>query len=598
MDNFNINLINEITDKDKKALIEEMDEIIFDSDRLSKQSDKLIRILEYSPKRQISERDIIKKIPIIKLKPPPPIEPQAIKTVRSSKNFKPPINPNTENKNKEVNQENNAKISDISDKPNNNNDKEVKQSENKEKKEEEKKADDDDDDEADDDDYERLLQQRQKKMEERERKIEKENDDEYPGIKRMGTKKVKEIKRLVQPRKVSNTSRLSSMLDLMSKLTVCLFSSDEIVEINISQNDTVKSVKTQIVRVLTEAKYPLKYTSENAYEIRLLDEDDLKPDMESNPLEDHLSIFDLKLKAIAFIENPKYKPQQDFSSEKILGNVRKITNKSRFYKKEEDQNKNEDQSMKNNEEKDQMEKVNIKVYYKREGINSSKIVSLTPEENLKDILKIFFNQEILQYKNFDFYFFVDHQSEQEPDNAINLETNIAYLPSFELDLCYKNFPDLPEGRKEHHKSIVVNLDEDKDLEEKKDESVQEKKDFLFNEITAGLYQEFEVVKINKYNNKQNRILGIDMYNLYNNLPRKRNSGIMNFIFKETKKPRRQMKDVKACEVTGFKSFYIDIKDETSDQVKRVIYEVKTNLIRDEIVAKINFLIKLNQENYN
>ena len=61
MDNFNINLINEITDKDKKALIEEMDEIIFDSDRLSKQSDKLIRILEYSPKRQISERDIIKK---------------------------------------------------------------------------------------------------------------------------------------------------------------------------------------------------------------------------------------------------------------------------------------------------------------------------------------------------------------------------------------------------------------------------------------------------------------------------------------------------------------------------------------------------------
>ena len=172
------------------------------------------------------------------------------------------------------------------------------------------------------------------------------------------------------------------------------------------------------------------------------------------------------------------------------------------------------------------------------------------------------------------------------------------MPSFELDLCYKNFPDLPEGRKEHHKSIVVNLDEDKDLEEKKDESVQEKKDFLFNEITAGLYQEFEVVKINKYNNKQNRILGIDMYNLYNNLPRKRNSGIMNFIFKETKKPRRQMKDVKACEVTGFKSFYIDIKDETSDQVKRVIYEVKTNLIRDEIVAKINFLIKLNQENYN
>ena len=89
-----------------------------------------------------------------------------------------------------------------------------------------------------------------------------------------------------------------------------------------------------------------------------------------------------------------------------------------------------------------------------------------------------------------------------------------------------------------------------------------------------------------------------MYHLYNNMPKKRSSGIMNFIFKETKKPRRKMKNVKACAVIGDKSFYIDIKDEVSEQVKRACYEVKNNLIRDEIVAKINFLIKLNQENSN
>ena len=73
---------------------------------------------------------------------------------------------------------------------------------------------------------------------------------------------------------------------------------------------------------------------------------------------------------------------------------------------------------------------------------------------------------------------------------------------------------------------------------------------------------------------------------------------MNFIFKETKKPRRKMKNVRACNAISDKTFYIDIKDEVSDQVKRSTYEVKNNLIRDEIVAKINFLIKLNQENSN
>lgn len=73
---------------------------------------------------------------------------------------------------------------------------------------------------------------------------------------------------------------------------------------------------------------------------------------------------------------------------------------------------------------------------------------------------------------------------------------------------------------------------------------------------------------------------------------------MNFIFKEIKKPRRKMKNVKACGVIGDKSFYIDIKNDDDDEVKRSTYEVKTNLIRDEIVAKISFLIKLNQDNAN
>ena len=45
-------------------------------------------------------------------------------------------------------------------------------------------------------------------------------------------------------------------------------------------------------------------------------------------------------------------------------------------------------------------------------------------------------------------------------------------------------------------------------------------------------------------------------------------------------------------------FYIDVKDEEDKEIKRIVYEVKNNNIRNEIVAKLKFLIKLNQDNLN
>ena len=42
------------------------------------------------------------------------------------------------------------------------------------------------------------------------------------------------------------------------------------------------------------------------------------------------------------------------------------------------------------------------------GINSAKLVSLFPDDNLKEILTYFFSHDLLQYKNFDYYYFVEH----------------------------------------------------------------------------------------------------------------------------------------------------------------------------------------------
>ena len=621
MDYFNIDSLFELIEKNKKHLCDEMDTITFENDKLSKESDKLLQILEYSPKTKLLERDIMKSLPIIKLKPA--TEQKTAKKI--SRHSKLPSTPNIEfSLPKNVMVEDKTEIahyiidlivdkvmekidSKEADAQSNDSDDEYekliaqrqKQMEEREKQMEKINNQEDDDD----DEYEKLMAQRQKQMEERDKQRENDSDDDEFGAKKIKPIKNQDLSKGVIKQKGGRgtfTSRLSKAMNLMTKLKVYLFKTKTNFDINISPNDTIKTVKTQIINVLIENKYELKYTSENAYDIRIIEDGETEPNMDYAPLENNALIFMVKPKAIAFLENPKYNPNQDYSSEKLLGNVKTIKSNSSFYDKSSNK-KSQNANIQINDGNNVIpDKMNIKIYYKANGINSSKIVSLSAEDNLKGILKIFFNQDILQYKNNDLYYFVEHKGSKEIDNAINLETNIKYLPSYELDLFYKNFPDLTEAMGAYNKGMMINSGNDKNAvkNENNDDGNSGGRDFFFNEISAGLYQEFEVVKINKFKSRQERILGIDMYNIYNNLPKKKPNGIMNFIFKEIKKPRRKMKNVKACGVIGDKSFYIDIKNDDDDEVKRSTYEVKTNLIRDEIVAKISFLIKLNQDNAN
>lgn len=47
------------------------------------------------------------------------------------------------------------------------------------------------------------------------------------------------------------------------------------------------------------------------------------------------------------------------------------------------------------------------------------------------------------------------------------------------------------------------------------------KEYIYNDQLVGLYQEFPVNKIYKSKPKQERTLGIDLYNLYNLIPKKK-----------------------------------------------------------------------------
>ena len=116
MDYFNIDSVFELIEKNKNKLRNELDTITFDNDKLSKESDKLLQILEYSPRTRHLERDILKSLPIIKLKPPN--EQKISKNEKKTKHSKLPSTPNIDFdsfaiSNKNDNQENNEIVKDI-----------------------------------------------------------------------------------------------------------------------------------------------------------------------------------------------------------------------------------------------------------------------------------------------------------------------------------------------------------------------------------------------------------------------------------------------------------------------------------------------------
>ena len=86
----------------------------------------------------------------------------------------------------------------------------------------------------------------------------------------------------------------------------------------------------------------------------------------------------------------------------------------------------------------------------------------------------------------------------------------------------KKFVDAPESKSVPIQLNVLNKTETLSMNPtniKTNEEEDQGKEYIFNEFTAAAYDEYEVVKINKYNAKQERILGIDMYHIYNDLPK-------------------------------------------------------------------------------
>ena len=127
--------------------------------------------------------------------------------------------------------------------------------------------------------------------------------------------------------------------------------------------------------------------------------------------------------------------------------------------------------------------------------------------------------------------------------------------------------------------------------ENKNEIQEKKQEYVLNDTTAGVYQEFSVIKINSHNKRQERILGIDLYNLKNEVP-KTLVGI--FSRKKAKIQERKIKDIEEIKDTGEKTFEILISSgEFNQNIKTLKYEAPDVNVKKEIIAKLNYIMKMN-----
>ena len=121
---------------------------------------------------------------------------------------------------------------------------------------------------------------------------------------------------------------------------------------------------------------------------------------------------------------------------------------------------------------------------------------------------------------------------------------------------------------------------------KKEWHFWKKQDYVLYDATAGVYQEFSVIKIKSHNKNQERILYIDLCDLKNEVP-KNLVGV--FSRKKAKIQERKIKEIKN---TGGKTFEIIINSGKQGD-KTLKYEAPDENVKNEINAKLNFIMKMN-----
>ena len=390
---------------------------------------------------------------------------------------------------------------------------------------------------------------------------------------------------------IKNNSFDNLRLIQKHQIRIYVLSKSNFFEIDFSPTETVSSLKKRIYTKLEHSvNIVLKHNTIEAYEMRPtkgmniiyykpknktekepnLNEQKEKcaPDMTKPSFEGNALIKDLDNDSLCFIEKKDYVSKVDtlnVESESLIDDNKKL-----YGEYITDTGSNQ---------------INCKVFFKiGSNLNMSKVVPLDSNACLRDLFEKISNTDYIKEKNSEYYYFVEHSDENDNENmdeAINPDLEVKYLHPYMVDLYKKKFADVPNVSKKH--KVGFNFSEEKN------EIIEKKQDYVLNDTTAGVYQEFTVIKINAHNKRQERILGIDLYNLKNEIP-KNQVGI--FSRKKAKTQERKIKDIQEIKDTGEKTFEIIIN--SGEQMDKTLkYEAPDINVKNEIIAKLNYIMKMN-----
>ena len=241
MDNFNIDFTLDFISKTDKKLIDEMETISFEYNGLSKEGQKLLQILSYSPKKIKPNREKIKNLKDIEIPQLTELEKLDYKKLD--------IKPKQRNNNKEIKEMINNLLMNIIDNIFSN--------------------------------YENNI-------------IEKDELEEFKNI--INEKKSKDT--IIK----FNSSEKKINERLLHELKVFLFNKDDFITINITPEDTIKSIKERIInKIIAEKDYEIRYSSEKDYDIKIMTEKDDKFNLGPTIKEINI-IYIYNIKVIAFLE--------------------------------------------------------------------------------------------------------------------------------------------------------------------------------------------------------------------------------------------------------------------------------------------------------
>jgi phosphoribosylformylglycinamidine (FGAM) synthase PurS component len=119
---------------------------------------------------------------------------------------------------------------------------------------------------------------------------------------------------------VNNTisnSRLANKFIETYKLRIYLLNSQSYIDIAVAINETIRDIKGKILaHMIKSGKYKIKYECIEAYELRLVDDedDDILPNMEYPALDDKLNILKSRADILAFVEKINFNPDTDMSA--------------------------------------------------------------------------------------------------------------------------------------------------------------------------------------------------------------------------------------------------------------------------------------------